>query len=62
MKGRTRMREFLREKIRNDMEMGWIVPWHASPIYRAMHQTTPPFERNAFHRAKLMNQSNDPPK
>ena len=53
------MRKFLREQIKNDMEMGCIVPWHASPIYRAMHQTTPPFETNVFHQVKLMNHSND---
>ena len=43
------------------MEMGWNVPWHATSIYRAMHQTIPPFKTKVFHHAKLMNQSNVPP-
>ena len=58
-KEETRMRKFLRKKLKNDVEMGWIVPWHASSIYSGKHLSTPPFETNVFYQTKLMNQSND---
>ena len=43
------------------MELGWIVPWHTSSIYRVKYQSTPPFETNMFHKVKVMNQNDNSP-
>ena len=39
------------------MKLGWNVPCHATSIYRAMHQTIPPFETEVFHQTKLFHQA-----
>ena len=39
------------------MKLGWNVSWHATSIYRAMHQTVPHFETKVFHQTKLFHQA-----
>ena len=39
------------------MDMGWNVPWHATSIYRVVHETIPPFETKVFHQTKLFHQA-----